>query len=184
MGKIKLYRPVSSVISKKAIIEIKNNFQFNKQWDLKRIIKNKMPGSIFIEDDSKFIVDSFVCYAGSRITIKKGAELTLGTGYMNYESVITCANSISIGNDVCIAERVSIRDSNDHIILNNFSKSNKSIVIGNHVWIGMNSIILPGVTIGDGAVIAAGAVVKNDVPPRSLVGGVPARIIREDIDWK
>ena len=50
--------------------------------------------------------------------------------------------------------------------------------IGHDVWIGANALILPEVTIGDGAVIAAGAVVTRDVPPYAIVGGVPARVIR------
>lgn len=52
-------------------------------------------------------------------------------------------------------------------------------VIGNDVWIGHGVIVLPGVKIGDGAVLAAGAVVTKDVPPYTIVGGVPAKIIRE-----
>ena len=52
------------------------------------------------------------------------------------------------------------------------------IHIGNNVWIGSNATILQGVTIGDGAVVAAGAVVSKDVPENTVVGGVPARIIR------
>ena len=52
-------------------------------------------------------------------------------------------------------------------------------MIGNDVWIGRNAIILPGNTIGDGAIIAAGAVVTHDVPPYTIVGGVPARPIRK-----
>ena len=52
------------------------------------------------------------------------------------------------------------------------------IHIGKQVWIGSNATILPGVTIGDGAIIAAGAVVTKDVPANTLVGGVPAKIIR------
>jgi acetyltransferase-like isoleucine patch superfamily enzyme len=52
------------------------------------------------------------------------------------------------------------------------------------VWIGMNSIILKGTRIGNGAVIAAGAVVTRDVPEKCLVGGVPARIIRKIVEWK
>ena len=52
------------------------------------------------------------------------------------------------------------------------------IVIGNDVWIGGGSIILAGVTIGDGAVIAAGAVVNKDVPAYTIVGGVPAKILK------
>ena len=68
------------------------------------------------------------------------------------------------------------------------------IVIGNDVWIGFRAMICGGVTIGNGAIIAAGAVVTKDVPPYAIVGGVPARIIRfrysqdiinelEDLDW-
>ncbi len=50
--------------------------------------------------------------------------------------------------------------------------------IGNNVWIGAHATILPGVTVGDGAIVAAGAVVTKDVPPKSVVGGVPARILK------
>ena len=57
-------------------------------------------------------------------------------------------------------------------------RDNEPVVIGNDVWIGANAIILPGVRIGDGAIIAAGAVVTKDVIPCSVVGGVPARFIR------
>ena len=54
----------------------------------------------------------------------------------------------------------------------------QKIRIGNDVWIGANAILLPGITIGDGAVIAAGAVVSKNVPPYAIVGGVPAKIIK------
>lgn len=57
-------------------------------------------------------------------------------------------------------------------------------LIGSDVWIGANAIILPGVTVGDGAIIAAGSVVSRDVPPYAIVGGVPARVIRFRFDEK
>lgn len=52
------------------------------------------------------------------------------------------------------------------------------VIIGNDVWIGHGVVVLPGVTVGDGAILAAGAVVTKDVPPYSIVGGVPAKVIR------
>jgi acetyltransferase-like isoleucine patch superfamily enzyme len=52
------------------------------------------------------------------------------------------------------------------------------IVIGDEVWIGINAVVLPGVTIGEGAIVAAGAVVTKDVPPYSIVAGVPAKVIK------
>jgi virginiamycin A acetyltransferase len=58
-----------------------------------------------------------------------------------------------------------------------FADSKGPIVIGNDVWSGFGSVVLPGVTVGDGAVLAAGAVVTRDVPPYSIVGGVPAKVI-------
>ena len=60
----------------------------------------------------------------------------------------------------------------------------KPVLIGNNVWVGCRAIILKGVTIGEGAVVAAGAVVTKDVPPFTLVAGNPARVIREVKGWR
>ena len=54
----------------------------------------------------------------------------------------------------------------------------RPVRIGDKVWVGANATILPGVTIGDGAIVAAGAVVTKDVAPRTVVGGVPAKVIK------
>lgn len=70
----------------------------------------------------------------------------------------------------------------NHPFDNSELRNNRPIVIGNDVWIGANVIILPGVSIGDGAVLAAGAVVTKDVLPYSIVGGNPARLIRKRFD--
>ena len=58
------------------------------------------------------------------------------------------------------------------------------VTIGDRVWIGCRATVLKGVTIGDGAVVAACSVVTRDVPPRALVAGNPARVVREDVTWE
>ena len=54
---------------------------------------------------------------------------------------------------------------------------------GGKIWIATNAIILPGVTVGDGAIVAAGAVVTRDVPEKCMVAGVPANVIKENVEW-
>ena len=65
---------------------------------------------------------------------------------------------------------------------NSYIRNNKSVVIGNDVWIGQNATVLPGVHIGDGAIIGANSVVGSDVPPYTIVAGNPARKIRSRFD--
>ena len=84
---------------------------------------------------------------------------------------------------VFISEGVTIIDSDVHRINNKIDIS-KPIVIEDNVWIGINTIILKGVTIGAGSVVSAGSVVTTNMPPKTLVGGVPAKITKRDIKWK
>jgi acetyltransferase-like isoleucine patch superfamily enzyme len=134
-------------------------------------------------EGSSLTVDNFMFFTGFSVSVNKGAILNIGSGYANYNVKIDCFKKIFIGDDVAISHNVIIRDSDNHKISAQ-KQVTAPINIGNHVWIGMNSIILKGVTIGDGAVIAAGSVVIHDVPPCSLVAGVPANIIRKDVKWE
>lgn len=153
------------------------------------MLRNKMVGSLYIAKGASLEVDAFDVYAGSRINVNAGAKLSLGSGYMNHDCVIDCFDSISIGHHVVISERVVLRDSDNHsmkdvgAISSDKSAESAPIVIGDHVWIGMNVIVLKGVTIGEGAVIAAGSVVNKDVPSHSLVAGVPAKVVKTEVSW-
>ena len=178
-----LFKPVICYVSPSSTIKIDDTLQFNKQWDSIRIRKNKIAGTFYIAEQAELDVGHFTCYAGSRITVNKGAKLTLKSGFINYESVIECFENIEIGENCAISERVIIRDANNHHLNRDGYKVTAPIKIGNHVWIGMGATILSGVTIGDGAVIAAGAVVTNNVPEKALVAGVPARIVRDNVEW-
>lgn len=139
---------------------------------------------IYMGCNSKLTIhDSFDIYSGAKIYINDNAHLELGSGYINHNLNLSCFQSIKIGLNVVISENVTIRDSDNHILNDDADKMTQPIIIGNHVWIGMNATILKGVSIGDGAVVAAGSIVTKDVPPKTLVAGVPARIIKNDIRW-
>ncbi|MBY5377327.1 hypothetical protein HFN07_28555 [Rhizobium leguminosarum] len=86
-----------------------------------------------------------------------------------------------MGDEVFIADQVIIRDWDGHTIVGRPDKA--PIRIGNHVWIGMRAVILKGVTIGDGAVVAAGAIVTKDVPPGAVVAGNPAKVVKDGVQW-
>lgn len=131
-----------------------------------------------------FVFGDFVVSTGCYIVVSHNAILTLGSGYTNEDVEISCFNRITIGNNVALAKGVIIRDSDNHVVNGKTDNVSQPIVIGNNVWIGTRAIILKGVTIGDGAIVAAGAVVTRNVPPKTLVAGVPARVIKENVTWK
>jgi serine acetyltransferase len=133
---------------------------------------------------SLIVIGEFMVLSGCKIVVDTGATLKLGSGGMNSHSSILCFNHIEIGNDVHIADNVIIRDSDNHNIVDSTTESSKPIIVGDHVWIGMNSIILKGVNIGHNSIIAAGSVVCRDIPDNTLAGGVPAKVIREGVNWE
>lgn len=183
---INIYKPCSVYISHKCNIKINRHHHLyvNLGWSSKDIRFNKYSGKFFIEDGAKMIVNSnFIIRPGCSITLNANTTLELDGGFINNNSIIECFNKIHIGKNAHISEQVIIRDSNNHQIIGGKPKTSP-IYIGDHVWIGMRAIILQGVTIGDGAVIAAGAVVNKDIPPHCLAGGVPAKVIKENIEWE
>lgn len=125
---------------------------------------------------------------GKNVNIEHGAFFASGKDISigdNSGLGLNCrvAGPLSIGNDVMMAPNVSIYTQN-HETENIYrpmrlqTAEKKKVTIGNDVWIGANAIILPGVTVGNGAIIAAGAVVTKDVPDFAVVGGNPAKIIK------
>lgn len=101
---------------------------------------------------------------------------------------IGALDSITIGDDVLFGSKIYVTDHQhgnttyDDLLKSPHERmlvSKGPVVIGNKVWIGDNAVIMDGVTIGDSAIIAANAVVTKDVPPFSVVGGVPAKVIKQ-----
>ena len=112
-----------------------------------------------------------------------GKNIHVGDNFFaNYNVTILDTVEVRIGNNVMLAPNVLITAVNHP--LSPAGRRNrigipKPVKIGNDVWIGGNVTILPGVTIGNNVVIAAGAVVTKDIPDNSLVGGVPAKLIKK-----
>lgn len=145
---------------------------------------NARPSTFILGDNANLVVENkFSFYTGCTIKIDRNATLKVKSGIINVDSKICCFKKIEIGEHVYIGENVIIKDSDEHYIDSKKPKT-KPIKIGNNVWIGMGSIILKGVTIGDGAVIAAGSVVTKDVEPYTMVAGVPAVLKKSDVKWK
>lgn len=128
--------------------------------------------------------ETYPLRSGSCIEIVNNGKLTIGQGASNVNLTIMCAKEITIGNGVRIGRNVSIRDYNGiHVIINDTYKNYAPVHIGDRCWLCTGCTIMPGVTIGEGSVVAANATVTKDVPPHSLVGGSPAKILKENIEW-
>ena len=123
------------------------------------------------------VIESFACINNAVGDVVIGEHTRIGL----HNTII---GPVDIGNHVNLAQGITVTALN-----HNFSDTNKRIdeqgvstnpvTIEDDVWVGANAVILPGVTIGEHCVVAAGAVVTKDVPPHSLVVGVPAKVIKK-----
>ena len=144
---------------------------------------NSLKGRIEIDlfSDAKCRIGNFLMTAGPfYIKCKDKAEITIGDNcFFNHNCSLTAAENIVIGNQCMFANNFVVvdhdHDRKDGKILKELVSA--PVKIGNNVWCGANVTVLKGVTIGDGAVIAAGSVVNRDVAAYSVVAGVPARKI-------
>ncbi len=123
-------------------------------------------------DDSFCLFPPFYTDFGKNIHIGKNIFINSGCHFQDQ-------GGITIGDGSCIGHNVVMATINHDLDPAKRGDNHPvPVVIGKNVWIGSNAVILPGVTIGDGSVVAAGAVVAKNVPPNVVVGGVPARIIK------
>ena len=122
---------------------------------------------------------------GNGCVIRRGVylgspnELELGNGSFIGRANLYCTGGVKIGRNVNISDGVVIITAKHDINSPAFEAKYEPIRIDDWAWIATNAIVLAGVTVGEGAVVAAGAVVTKDVPPYSVVGGTPAKIIGE-----
>src|SRR5918912_1756090 len=123
-------------------------------------------------------VENCAFFSGVRLECWAGATIRIGNGtYLHRNVEIVAARSVTIGRDCKIARDVIVMDTDQHA-LPGAELVVRPVTIGDRVWIGARALILKGVRIGDDAVVAAGSVVTRDVPARSVVAGVPAKVVR------
>lgn len=124
-------------------------------------------------------------YPGQYWETRELAQLDIGDGVVLSRGVHLVAHAgVHIGAGTMIGEYASVRDANHRRgegALRHSGHEARPVRIGRNVWIGRGAIVLPGVRIGDGAVVAANAVVNKDVPAGAVVGGVPARPLRPHV---
>lgn len=171
------------------ILRFKNKIRIGKQ--------STIHGSIDIRSlDSIIEIGNNCLIEGNLVTEHDQSQITIGNNvYIGGGTLLDCVLSIIIEDDVLISYDCILADSDNHSIQYSQRKQdladwkNKkhdwsttksaSIKIEQGVWIGARSIILKGVTLGEGAIVGAGSVVTKDVPSYTIVAGNPARIIRE-----
>lgn len=147
-----------------------------------KIIGNN--NSIVIKKDIKIKEQLFIYVDDNNTYLEIGKNTTFENTNI---SITDVNNKVIIGKDCMFAVGTSIVAGDFHSIIDLDTKKRinygRSIIIKNHVWIGLNAKILKNVCIEENSVIAAGSLVTNDIPANSIVGGVPAKVIKNNITW-
>jgi acetyltransferase-like isoleucine patch superfamily enzyme len=145
------------------------------------------PLSLHMATNGRLTIQGTVTIScGTKIVVGKNAHLEIGDQtFVHYDAAITCWEHIAIGADCGISWNTNIIDGNAHelVIGGRPRPRTRPLTIGDHVWIGTGAIVV-GASIGDGSVVGAGSVVTTSVPPKALVTGNPAQVIREDVSWE
>lgn len=155
------------------------NFYIGPQMTINKVKYLKLGHNFSIGRNSRFL---FVkSYHGG--TYSPSAKIGSGVSIGNRFTLLSAA-PIEIGNDCLIASDVLISSENHGMNVEasesygNLPLEAAPVVIGRGCWIGEKAVVLPGVTIGDRCIVGAGAIVTHDVPPHSMVAGVPAKVIK------
>lgn len=168
----------------------KGNAALRARWYLRHAVqlgpRTRLWGRPSIQTYGTLVVGDRVRLVSTVATLElvTGADATLTIGdntFINYGCSIAATKRIQIGADCNIGTYVMIMDNDFHRLepeRRHERPESAPIVLEDNVWIGGRAIILKGVTIGEGSVVGAGSVVTKDVPPRTLVAGMPARTLR------
>lgn len=167
---------------------------FRKNAKLGKDVVIGCGSNAFVEPGGALVIGDD-CEINARISVKAGAKVEIGHHTTTRGANIGAVNSITIGNYVIISNSVTIYDNNNHptsevkrmeMSQSGFHgqlwkwshSSHAPIVIEDNVWVGQGVVILKGVTIGHGSVVAMNSVVTKSVPPHSIVAGNPAKVVK------
>ena len=145
------------------------------------------PCFVRLDPGARLSVDGTVqLMRSSRVYVARDAHLEIGGGcYFNDSATVICVGQTRIGRRCAISLNTSILDGNIHqLTLHGQPRPrSQSVTVGDDVWIGLGATLMPGVKVGDQAIIGAGSVVTSDVPGNAVVAGNPARVIAHDAEW-
>jgi acetyltransferase-like isoleucine patch superfamily enzyme len=171
------------------------NKHLRRRWRLNRhaarggfFIRYPVEGEVLegLDSGRLRIGDSTLLEPGCWITMAPGAEISIGDGcFLNRETMLAAQERIEIGDHVMFANGCFVGDAahrfddpDKPITWQGFS-SKGPVQIGSNCWFGANCVVTSGVTIGERCVIGANSVVTEDLPPRSIAAGSPAKVIKE-----
>lgn len=152
-------------------------------------LRARNAGEIFKGKDAEIHVGNNVLLERKvRLSLGDNARIYIGdNSYLGDFCNLLAVQEINIGRDCAISWHVLFMDTSSHPLGFKGEVPRTKIApirIEDHVWIGCRAVILKGVTVGEGAIIANNAVVTKDVPPRTMVAGNPAKVIKEDVIWE
>ncbi len=153
----------------------------------KKFPKSKLETRLLVDTNSTLDLQGSVDIGyGSDIEIFPNAKLLIGAGSKtNIGATIICGEQIEIGKNTMLGRHITIRDNNgSHYMNRQGYKNTRPVIIGDKVWLTEQCTVMPGVKIGDGAIIGALSLVIRNVPAHCLASGHPAEVIDEDILWK
>lgn len=153
----------------------------------KKLKRSKLETRFLVNKTGTVIFNGNVTIGyGADIEVFPGATLIMGNECgTNIGATIICGDRIEIGNDTKLGRHITIRDNNgSHYMNRQGYKNTRPVIIGDKVWLTEQCTVMPGVKIGDGAIIGALSLVIRNVPAHCLASGHPAEVIDEDILWK
>jgi acetyltransferase-like isoleucine patch superfamily enzyme/coenzyme F420-reducing hydrogenase beta subunit len=153
----------------------------------KKFASSKLETRLLVDNKAQLLIDNdFSVGYGSDIEVFRDATLHVkGNSATNINATIICGESITLGEYAMLGRNVTIRDNNgNHYIARRGYKNTRPVIIGQHAWLTEGCTVIAGAKIGDGAIIGAGSLVVGSVPAYTMVSGVPATVVDEDVYWK